>query len=262
MLISFVPGFNFRRHPISGFPLGSHGFSLVEMLLVAAISSVVIMAAATIAISETKASIKAYAIQALRDKYARLTYFIEGEVGEGGEIRVVRDAATCPTSGATPAAPSGVTEPVQYLFTVRHNNAPSQGLASRFTCYFNVPLVNNPGNDPNHWSLYRYGPAIGDNSGVIGLVNGDSAIPSDLNPGIYMVSPFVYVYNVALNNQAACGTSGLNGVEDATKYSCDGRTLTYRLKVGSGTTGRSSIWNATYPTGAADVAVYARARVS
>ena len=46
------------------------GFSLVEIVLVSLLSSIVLMAAARIAVSETQASIKSYAIQSLRDKYA------------------------------------------------------------------------------------------------------------------------------------------------------------------------------------------------
>jgi hypothetical protein len=246
-----------RGSPFDGF---GYGFSLIEVLIVAALSAVVIMAAATVAVSETKASIKSYVIQSLRDKYARLTYFLEVEIGEGGQLSIVRDTATCPAV-ATPAAPTGVTSAVQYLFTVRHRYTRAQGLGSAYSCFFNVPLVNNPGSDPNHWALYRYGPAIGDRSGVIGLTAADSAIPVALNPGLYVVSPYAFVYNVSLNRQAACGTDGLANVDDVIKYSCDGRTLAYSLRVGSGSLNRSSLWNATYPPSNTDVLVYARARV-
>ena len=248
-----------RRYgsPFDGF---EHGFSLIEVLLVAALSTVVIMAAATVAVSETKASIKSYVIQSLRDKYARLTYFLEVEIGEGGQLSIVRDTATCPEA-ATPAAPTGVTSSVQYLFTVRHRYTRAQGLGSAYSCFFNVPLANNPGSDPSNWALYRYGPAIGDRSGVIGLTAADTAIPGALNPGLYVVSPYTYIYNISLNRQAACGTSGLANVDDAIKYSCDGRTLAYSVRVGSGSLSRSSLWNATYPPGNADVLVYARTRI-
>jgi len=239
-----------------------HAFSLVELILVALLSSIVIMAAARIAVSETQASIKSYAIQALRDKYAKITYFIEGEVGEGDALTVARDTAACPAD-KTPAAPSGVNESVRFLFSLRHRYVQSQGRLDKYTCFFGVPLVNAPGSDPNNWALYRWGPAIGDKSGVIGQTTGDSAVDGALNPGTYVVSLYAYVYDVALNSRSACGTTGLPGVDDAdpTKYACDGRTLTYRLLVGSGTSGRGSLWSSTYPSGSTIRTVYARARI-
>ena len=238
------------------------GFSLVEIVLVSLLSSIVLMAAARIAVSETRASIKSYAIQSLRDKYAKITYFIEGEVGEGDALSVARDTTVCPAD-KTPAAPSGVTESVRFLFSLRHRYVQSQGRLDKYTCFFGVPLVNTPGSDPNNWALYRWGPAIGDKSGVIGQTTDDSTVDSGLNPGHYVVSLYAYVYDVALNSKLACGTTGLPGVDaaDPTKYACDGRTLTYRLLVGSGTSGRGSLWSSTYPSGGTIPTVYARARI-
>ena len=238
------------------------GFSLVEIVLVSLLSSIVLMAAARIAVSETRASIKSYAIQSLRDKYAKITYFIEGEVGEGDALSVARDTTVCPAD-KTPAAPSGVTESVRFLFSLRHRYVQSQGRLDKYTCFFGVPLVNTPGSDPNNWALYRWGPAIGDRSGVIGQTTDDSTVDSGLNPGHYVVSLYAYVYDVALNSKLACGTTGLPGVDaaDPTKYACDGRTLTYRLLVGSGTSGRGSLWSSTYPSGGTIPTVYARSRI-
>jgi len=238
------------------------GFSLVEIVLVSLLSSIVLMAAARIAVSETRASIKSYAIQSLRDKYAKITYFIEGEVGEGDALSVARDTTVCPAD-KTPAAPSGVTESVRFLFSLRHRYVQSQGRLDKYTCFFGVPLVNTPGSDPNNWALYRWGPAIGDKSGVIGQTTDDSTVDSGLNPGHYVVSLYAYVYDVALNSKVACGTTGLPGVDaaDPTKYACDGRTLTYRLLVGSGTSGRGSLWSSTYPSGGTILTAYARARI-
>ena len=236
------------------------GFSLVEIVLVALLSSIVLMAAARIAVSETRASIKSYAIQSLRDKYAKITYFIEGEVGEGDALSVARDTAAC-SADKTPAAPSGVNESVRFLFSLRHRYVQSQGRLDKYTCFFGVPLVNAPGSDPKNWALYRWGPAIGDKSGVIGQTTDDSTVDSGLNPGHYVVSLYAYVYDVALNSKLACGTTGLPGVDDSdpTKYACDGRTLTYRLLVGSGTSGRGSLWSSTYPSGGTIPTAYARA---
>jgi hypothetical protein len=155
--------------------LAGKGFSLVEIVLVALLSSIVIMAAARIAVSETRASIKSYAIQALRDKYSRISYFLDGEVGEGDALSVARDTTVCP-GAKTPAAPSGVTASVTFLFSLRHRYVQSQGRHDKYTCFFGVPLVNTPGIDPNNWALYRWGPAIGDRSGVIGQTTDDSAV--------------------------------------------------------------------------------------
>ena len=238
------------------------GFSLVEIVLVALLSSIVLMAAARIAVSETRASIKSYAIQSLRDKYAKITYFIEGEVGEGDALSVARDTAAC-SADKTPAAPSGVNESVRFLFSLRHRYVQSQGRLDKYTCFFGVPLVNAPGSDPKNWALYRWGPAIGDKSGVIGQTTDDSTVDSGLNPGHYVVSLYAYVYDVALNSKLACGTTGLPGVDDSdpTKYACDGRTLTYRLLVGSGTSGRGSLWSSTYPSGGTIPTAYSRAGI-
>ncbi len=238
------------------------GFSLVEIVLVSLLSSIVLMAAARIAVSETRASIKSYAIQSLRDKYAKITYFIEGEVGEGDALSVARDTAAC-SADKTPAAPSGVNESVRFLFSLRHRYVQSQGRLDKYTCFFGVPLVNAPGSDPKNWALYRWGPAIGDKSGVIGQTTDDSTVDSGLNPGHYVVSLYAYVYDVALNSKLACGTTGLPGVDDSdpTKYACDGRTLTYRLLVGSGTSGRGSLWSSTYPSGGTIPTAYARAGI-
>ena len=238
------------------------GFSLVEIVLVALLSSIVLMAAARIAVSETRASIKSYAIQSLRDKYAKITYFIEGEVGEGDALSVARDTAAC-SADKTPAAPSGVNESVRFLFSLRHRYVQSQGRLDKYTCFFGVPLVNAPGSDPKNWALYRWGPAIGDKSGVIGQTTDDSTVDSGLNPGHYVVSLYAYVYDVALNSKLACGTTGLPGVDDSdpTKYACDGRTLTYRLRVGSGTSGRGSLWSSIYPSGGTIPTAYARAGI-
>jgi len=242
--------------------LAGKGFSLVEIVLVSLLSSIVLMAAARIAVSETRASIKSYAIQSLRDKYAKITYFIEGEVGEGDALSVVRDESVCPAD-TTPAAPSGVTASVTFLFSLRHRYVQSQGRLDKYTCFYGVPLVNSPGSDPNKWAIYRWGPAIGDKSGVIGQTTDDSAVDGALNPGNYVVSLYAYVYDVALNSRSACGTTGLPDVDaaDPTKYACDGRTLTYSLKVGSGTSGRGSLWSSTYPSGSTIPTVYARARI-
>ena len=246
------------RMQVHSSKLVAQGFSLVEMILVAAIGAFVIMAAASIAISETKASIKTYAIQGLRDKFARVTYFIEGEVSEGDRLSL----SPVPSCSA-PANPYGGSLGVVFLFSLRHRMTKPQGLADVYTCYYNVAHSSVPGTNPNNWSLYRYGPAIGDSSGVIGIVAaaGDSTPPASLNPGNYVVSPYTYVYDITLNRQSACGTSGQDNVEDAIKYSCDGRTLSYRMRVGSGTSSRDSIWNATYPAATTTTKVYARARI-
>ena len=219
------------------------GFSLLEMILAAAISSVVIMAASTIAVSETKSSIKSYVLQGLRDKYARLTYFIESEVAEANNLSVT-DATGCTAPGAL----AGVTANPVFKFSFRHRIIATDTDVA--TCFYNVPLVNTPGDDPNNWAIYRVGPAFGDRTGVIGGVEGtDTAIPAALNPGTYLVAPYAFIFSTSLNSAGACGENGLPGAVSAIKFSCDGRTLTYQLLLGTGSSDRDSIWSSTYPSG-------------
>ena len=243
-----------RRLPIKFLGIGVAGFSLVEMILVAAISSIVIVAAAAIAISETKASIKSYVLQGLRDKYARLSYFIESEVGEADNLRVA-DTAGCP---AVAPAVGGVTSATVFLFSFRHRYIATDVN----TCFYTVPLVNNPdADDPNDWAVYRFGPAFGNITGVIGGVAGtDDAIPAALNPGTYVVAPYALITLLSLNDAANCGTTGFQGVPDAIRFACDGRTLTYVLNVGTGSTGRNSIWNSTYSSDARTLVLRTRIR--
>ena len=224
--------------PIASLKFGAAGFTLVEMLLVAAISSVVILTASTIAITGTKSSIKAYVVQGLRDKYARLTYFIEGEVHEADSLSVV-DNRIC----VAPVALAGLVAQPVFLFSFRHRYVDNSTV---FTCFYNVPLVDNPGSDPNNWSLYRRGPAFGNITGVIGGVNGADANRATLNPGLYVVAPYVRVTTPVLN--ANCGSTGFPNVAAAVMFSCDSRTLTYSMSIGTGSSGRDTIWNSTYPS--------------
>ena len=235
-----------------------NGFSLAELLLSAAISSIVIIAATTIAISETKSSIKSYVLQSLRDKYSKLSYLIDSEITEGKGLSLVYDQARCsnfnPNTNPEDFLPRvNGTFTGQYLFTVAHTYASSQSATPKtvYSCYYNVPAVANPGTDPNNYDLWRLGPAIGDHSGVIGTDNGipggvDSIYDVELDPGLSAVSRYTYIYNVRLNNQATCPANG----------SCDGRTLSYSMKVGSGSS--KSIWGLTYPPGGTDVTIQAR----
>ncbi|MBJ7492652.1 MAG: prepilin-type N-terminal cleavage/methylation domain-containing protein [Synechococcales cyanobacterium SupBloom_Metag_052] len=226
------------QSPIASRRLGAAGFTLVEMLLVAAISSVVILTASAISITGTKSSIKAYVVQGLRDKYARLTYFIEGEVEESDSLSVV-DNGNC----VAPISLAGLVAQPVFLFSFRHRYVDN---SSVFTCFYNVPLVDNPDNNPNNWALYRRGPAFGNITGVIGGVNGSDANGATLNPGLYVVAPYVRVTTPMLN--ANCGSTGFPNVAAVVKFSCDGRTLTYSMSIGTGSSGRDTIWNSTYPS--------------
>lgn len=227
-----------KQLPFTSLRAGGAGFSIVEMILSAATSLIVILAASIISISETKASIKLYVLQGLRDKYARITYFIEGEVSEADNLSVTDDAA------CTAPQIQGIATPATFLFSFRHRYV----VGNVVTCLYNVPLVDNPdAADPNDWAIYRFGPAIGDQTGVIGGVAGtDANIPADLNPGPYVLAPYAFIASPALNNAANCGASGFPGVPAAIAFACDGKTLTYVLNLGTGSKGRASIWNATY----------------
>ena len=78
------------------------------------------------------------------------------------------------------------------------------------------------------------------------LSNGADANRATLNPGLYVVAPYVRVTTPVLN--ANCGSTGFPNVAAAVMFSCDSRTLTYSMSIGTGSSGRDTIWNSTYPS--------------
>jgi len=193
-----------------------NGFSVVELLLYSAISLMLIGAAVSIALSETRSSIKTYELVALRNQMASVTFLLEGEIAEGQSISVCSTSCTVTTgTGANP-----VTLSVPYSLVITHPYAVTgSGRSTATISYYGKT------NDPN---LYRFGPPF--TTATIGIdpVNGSLGLGSGaLNAGAASVE------TVASPNTSLSSMS-INSDER--------RTLTYSIAITSGTTDRSIAW--------------------
>jgi hypothetical protein len=157
-----------KHLPLSRGRLGlgiAHGFTLVEFVLVAAISVIVLMVAATLSVNEARTAIRTYVYQSLRDQVARVTFLIEGEVAEASELSSTRAAASdCPQPTASRV----------FLFTFKHSYTQSQAGGSSYICYYRDNLTPP--------SLYRYGPKFDDQTGAL-------LHPTVAPPSLRLVSP-------------------------------------------------------------------------
>lgn len=149
----------------------AQGFTLVEFVLVAAISVIVLMVAASLSVSEARSAIRTYVYQSLRDQMARVTFLIEGEVAEASELSSTRPASLCPAVANR-----------TFLFTFKHSYTQSQLGGSANICYWR----------DNSNNLYRYGPKFDDRTGV--LLPPTVAIPS-----LRLVSPRIRLYDIAVS---------------------------------------------------------------
>lgn len=124
-------------------------FTLVEFVLVVAVSVAVLWAAAIISVNEARSNIRAYVYQSLRDRIARITFLIEGEVAEASDLVTVE--------------PSKCRESVSgkvFLFGFTHKYTSAQSSPDdAIICYY-----NGSGSDQ---SLYRFGPKFDDQTGVL-----------------------------------------------------------------------------------------------
>ena len=154
-----------RHLPLSRGRLGlgiAHGFTLVEFVLVAAISVIVLMVAARLSVNEARTAIRTYVYQSLRDQVARVTFLIEGEIAEASDLSSTWPASLCPAVANR-----------TFLFTFKHSYTQSQLGGSANICYWR----------DNSNNLYRYGPKFDDQTGV--LLQPTVANPSSLR----LVSP-------------------------------------------------------------------------
>ena len=129
----------------------AHGFTLVEFVLVAAISVIVLMVAASLSVSEARTAIRTYVYQSLRDQMARVTFLIEGEVAEASDL-----SSTVPTACFGKGPSGGV---FRFAFTHKYTKSQSPTSPTVATiCYFNIITSGD---------LYRYGPKFNDQSGIL-----------------------------------------------------------------------------------------------
>jgi hypothetical protein len=149
----------------------AQGFTLVEFVLVAAISVIVLMVAARLSVNEARSAIRTYVYQSLRDQMARVTFLIEGEVAEASELSSTRPASLCPAVANR-----------TFLFTFKHSYTQSQLGGSANICYWR--------DDSNN--LYRYGTKFDDRTGVL--------LPLTVaSPSLRLVSPRTRLYDIAVS---------------------------------------------------------------
>ena len=166
--------FSCRHLPLSRGRMGlgiAHGFTLVEFVLVAAISVIVLMVAATLSVNEARTAIRTYVYQSLRDQVARVTFLIEGEIAEASDLSSTWPASLCPAVANR-----------TFLFTFKHSYTQSQLGGSANICYWR----------DNSNNLYRYGPKFDDRTGV--LLPPTVAIPS-----LRLVSPRTRLSDIAVS---------------------------------------------------------------
>ena len=158
----------------------AHGFTLVEFVLVAAISVIVLMVAATLSVNEARIAIRTYVYQSLRDQVARVTFLIEGEVAEASELSSTEPAA-CKNSANVSRGPTGG----QFLFAFKHQYTKSLLPAADSTiCYYN--------NKTSGGDLYRYGPKFHDQTGAL-------LHPTVAPPSLRLVSPRTALTNITVD---------------------------------------------------------------
>jgi len=174
-------------------------------------------AAVSIAVSETRSSIKTYELVALRNQMASVTFLLEGEIAEGESISVCSTSCTVTTgTGANPA-----TLGVDYSLVITHPYAVT-GAAGRSTATISYYGKINDAN------LYRFGPPFTTATTSVDPSNGNLGYGSGaLNTGATSVE------TVASPNTSLSFMS-INLDER--------RTLTYSITITSGTTDRSSAW--------------------
>ena len=163
-----------KHLPLSRGRLGlgiAHGFTLVEFVLVAAISVIVLMVAARLSVNEARTAIRTYVYQSLRDQVARVTFLIEGEIAEASDLSSTWPASLCPAVANR-----------TFLFTFKHSYTQSQLGGSANICYWR----------DNSNNLYRYGPKFDDRTGV--LLPPTVAIPS-----LRLVSPRTRLSDIAVS---------------------------------------------------------------
>jgi len=192
----------------------AHGFTLVEFVLVAAISVIVLMVAARLSVNEARSAIRTYVYQSLRDQVARVTFLIEGEVAEASDLSST-EPAECKDSDNVSRGPGGG----QFLFSFTHKYTKSQGsTADAIVCYYN--------NSSSPINLYRYGPKFDDQTGA--LLKPTVTSPSSLR----LVSRSTSLTSITVSQ-------GL---------------LSYKIKIGIEASGSGSIWNLSYAPSSSQVA--------
>lgn len=162
----------------------ANAFTLLELVISIAITVSVLFAAATIAVSELRSSIKLYVYQSLRDQAARVTFLIEAEVSEASSFLATEPVACQDARNQL--------NNTAFLFALRHSylQGPSFTGATRANppaasniCYFNR-IVNNDNANPV-FDLYRFSPPFDLGTGVL---SSNAAATTLISPGTRLIN--------------------------------------------------------------------------
>lgn len=196
----------------------AHGFTLVESVLVAVISVIVLVVAARLSVNEARSAIRTYAYQSLRDQIARVTFLIEGEITEASDLSSEEPAA-CVGKGP----PSGV-----FLFAFKHQYTKSQEeadatIADATICYYNSKALGS-----DLYDLYRFGPKYDDQSGVLLTTASSLSLISRATDLLTMPDPDNPTVRTSSPPTVAQGL------------------LSYYMTIGRGATDSGPIWDLSY----------------
>ncbi|MCT0224850.1 type II secretion system protein J [Synechococcus sp. CS-1328] len=131
-----------HRHHKNSPSASARAFTLMELLMAAAIGAVILAVAAKVLIGDVRSSSNQEAIQRLRDHWGRVNYFVDTEVREGLSVSLTAGSGGC----------ASVTNP---LLTI---TVPAPGTVSGIST---IHYYNQNGD------LWRCGPDIADNGSLI-----------------------------------------------------------------------------------------------
>ena len=199
-------------------PGPTHGFTLVEFVLVAVISVIVVMVAARLSVNEARSAIRTYAYQSLRDQIARLTFLIEGEITEASDLSSAEPAA-CVGKG-----PSGGV----FLFAFKHQYTKSQAAADATIADATICYYNSKALDSDLYDLYRFGPKYDDQSGMLLTTASSLSLISRATDLLTMPDPDNPTVRTSSPPTVAQGL------------------LSYYITIGRGATDSGPIWDLSY----------------
>jgi len=191
----------------------TQGFTLVESVLVAVISVIVLVVAARLSVNEARSAIRTYAYQSLRDQVARVTFLIEGEIAEASDLSSIEPAA-CVDKG-----PSGGV----FLFAFKHQYTKSQAAADATICYYNGKALGS-----DLYDLYRFGPKYDDQSGMLLTTASSLSLISRATDLLTMPDPDNPTVRTSSPPTVAQGL------------------LSYYITIGRGATDSGPIWDLSY----------------
>lgn len=195
-----------RRH--------NHGFTLAELLLAITLGSLVITGALRVLVSDTRSGITFAASQGLRNDFARITGFLETEIGEGETISYGQALTGC--TSATGGAPTGSS-----LFTI---NVPFlNGNTRTFTTvHFYADGTNLMRCGPPICTGTATGSCTATNAGALNVTGTRLSSIVHRNATLTLVNatdPEAVTYNLALTQPAGTISQTRTNIQSSTKVS-------------------------------------------